>query len=298
MTAITPGADSNEPLWRKLIGFPLVTLLLAGGLVLGTTAGLGFVVARLLEKLGLEQGTFGVIIGVVLHVLVLFGLYKLVIRNMGERRHDDLALDGAWRDLGLGTAGALALMTLIVGLAAVLGVYRIAGWGGMTSWVWLLFIAGINAAFFEELLFRGVLFRWVEELAGSWAALLVSSAMFGALHIGNPGATWFSSFAIAMEAGILLGGAYMLTRSLWAPIGLHFGWNVSQGLLWDSPVSGFDVDGLVSAQLSGNPILSGEPFGLEASVVALVVATTFGVWLVKLARDRGEVMRPWWSRGN
>jgi hypothetical protein len=159
-----------------------------------------------------------------------------------------------------------------------------------------MFIAGINAAFFEELLFRGVLFRWTEEFAGSWAALLVSSALFGLLHLWNANATWFSSFAIAMEAGILLGGAYMLTRSLWAPIGLHFGWNVTQGLVWDVPVSGYDVDGMVTAQLGGNPILSGAPFGLEASLIALIVATTFGLWLVKLAMDRGQIMRPWWSR--
>ncbi|UIP07962.1 CPBP family intramembrane metalloprotease [Erythrobacter sp. SDW2] len=292
MTTLT----HDQPLSRRVLDFPLVTMIAAGALVLGTTAGLGFVVARLLEKLGMAQGAAGTIIGVVLHVLVLFGLYKLVIRNLGARKHDDLPLAGALRDLGLGGAGAFALMTLIVGLAAVLGVYRIEGWGGMQSWLWLLFIAGINAAFFEELLFRGVLFRWLEEFAGSWAALLVSSAMFGALHIGNPGASWFSSFAIAMEAGILLGGAYMLTRSLWAPIGIHFGWNVTQGLVWDVPVSGIDVDGLVNARLGGNPIISGEPFGLEASIIALVVATTFGIWLVKLAMDRGEVMKPWWSR--
>lgn len=292
MTTLTP----DQPLWRKLFDFPLVTLVVAGLLLVGTTAGLGYVVTRLMEKLGLGENTAGIVISVVLHTLVLFGLYKIVIRNLGARKHDDLALDSAFRDLGLGIAGAFGLMTLIVGLAAILGVYRITGWGGMQSWVWLLFIAGINAAFFEELLFRGVLFRWVEEFAGSWAALLLSSAMFGLLHLGNPGASWFSSFAIAMEAGILLGGAYMLTRSLWAPIGLHFGWNVTQGLVWDVPVSGYDVDGLVSSRLGGNPILSGEPFGLEASIIALVVATTFGIWLVWLAMDRGEVMAPWWTR--
>ncbi|WP_435417129.1 type II CAAX endopeptidase family protein [Parerythrobacter aurantius] len=294
MTTLTQ--STPQPLWRRVVDFPLVTMAIAGALILGTSAALGFVVARLLDKFAMGESTAGVIIGVVLHTLVLFGLYKIVIRNLGARKHDDLAIEHAFRDLGLGTAGAFGIMTLIVGLAAILGVYWIVGRGGMQSWVWLLFIAGINAAFFEELLFRGVLFRWTEEFAGSWAALLVSSALFGLLHLWNANATWFSSFAIAMEAGILLGGAYMLTRSLWAPIGLHFGWNVTQGLVWDVPVSGYDVDGMVTAQLGGNPILSGAPFGLEASLIALIVATTFGLWLVKLAMDRGQIMRPWWSR--
>ncbi|WP_284125991.1 CPBP family intramembrane glutamic endopeptidase [Parerythrobacter aestuarii] len=293
MTDTAPTPDSPEtPLWRKVWDFPLVTLVVATALVLGVSAAIGFVAARL----PLEEGLLKLAISVAMHVVILFALYKLVICELGARKHDDLALPGAARELGLGIAGAFALMTLIVGLAAVLGVYWIIGWGGMASWAWLLLVAGVNAAFFEELLFRGVLFRWVEEFGGSWAALVVSSALFGLVHINNENATWFSSFAIAMEAGVLLGGAYMLTRSLWAPIGLHLGWNVTQGFVWDVPVSGFDVDGLVQAQLGGNPILSGYPFGLEASVIALIVATTFGVWLVKLAMDKGEVMQPWWVR--
>ena len=109
----------------------------------------------------------------------------------------------------------------------------------------------------EELLFRGILFRWIEEFAGSWAALVMTSALFGLAHIFNPNATWFSSFAIAVEAGVVLGGAYMLTRSLWLPIGLHAAWNFTQGEVFDVPVSGSAVHGLVQARLSGPPLLSG-----------------------------------------
>ena len=92
----------------------------------------------------------------------------------------------------------------------------------------------------EELLFRGILFRWIEEFGGSWAALMVTSVLFGLAHVINPNATWFSSFAIAVEAGVLLGGAYMLTRSLWMPMGLHAAWNFTQGDIFDVPVSGID----------------------------------------------------------
>ena len=90
----------------------------------------------------------------------------------------------------------------------------------------------------EELLFRGILFRWLEEFGGSWLALLLTSALFGAAHLGNPNATAFSAFCIAVEAGVLLGAAYMLTRSLWLPMGLHAAWNFTQGEIFDVPVSG------------------------------------------------------------
>jgi hypothetical protein len=148
----------------------------------------------------------------------------------------------------------------------------------------------------EEMLFRGILFRWIEEFAGSWAALFVTSALFGIAHIYNPNATWFSSFAIAVEAGVLLGGAYMLTRSLWMPIGLHAAWNFTQGFVFDVPVSGVDSQGIVEARLSGPEILSGGQFGLEASILALLVATAAGIALVLRAIKQGQLVRPWWVR--
>jgi hypothetical protein len=154
----------------------------------------------------------------------------------------------------------------------------------------------ILPGFMEELLFRGILFRWIEEFGGSWIALVVTSGLFGLAHILNPNATWFSSFAIAMEAGVLLGGAYMLTRSLWMPMGLHAAWNFTQGEIFDVPVSGLDEHGLVQAKLSGPVLLSGGQFGLEASVIALVGATLFGVWLVWFAIRSGKIVRPWWVR--
>jgi hypothetical protein len=181
-----------------------------------------------------------------------------------------------------------------VGVAALIDVYNIVGDGGTGQLLNLLIAAAVVPAFMEELIFRGILFRWIEEFAGSWAALVVTSALFGLAHIYNPNATWFSSFAIAVEAGMLLGGAYMLTRSLWLPIGLHAAWNFTQGFVFDVPVSGLDQKGLVEAKLSGPELLSGGAFGLEASVIALAIAAAAGVWLLVLAVRRGQLVRPWW----
>ena len=68
------------------------------------------------------------------------------------------------------------------------------------------------------------------------------------------------------------------------------------GFIFDVPVSGKDEHGLVEAQLSGPPFLSGGGFGLEASVTSLVIATAAGIWLVALALRKGELVQPWWVR--
>ncbi len=281
------------PLWKRVWNFPLVALVVALVLTVLVMAVVTIASGALFEALGAEVPDPVLVVSVVAALIV---LQKLVLRRLGERKHDDLPWASAARGLALGTLAAFVLMSVIVGIAALLGAYVIVGWGGLSNWLFLLFMAGVNAGFVEELIFRGILFRWIEEFAGSWAALAITSALFGLVHIGNDNATWFSSFTIAVEAGLMLGGAYMLTRSLWAPIGLHFGWNVTQGLVWDVPVSGNDVDGLVDARLVGDPLLSGGAFGLEASVIALVVAGGFGVWLVMRAVKAGEVMQPWWVR--
>jgi membrane protease YdiL (CAAX protease family) len=231
-----------------------------------------------------------------LNVFLCFVAYKLVLRHLGEHPRDDLRLRGAGKALGLGLLIGFLLFTSVVGVAALAGAYRVVACCSAKQLAIVLLDAGIMAAVMEELLFRGILFRWIEEFAGTWASLIVTSALFGLAHLGNPGATWFSSFSIAMEAGVLLGGAYMLTRSLWMPMGLHAAWNFAEGYIFDVPVSGQPEQGMVTAKLSGPALLSGGPFGLEASVIAVVIATAAGICMVILAVRRGRVVQPWWSR--
>jgi membrane protease YdiL (CAAX protease family) len=278
-------------LWRRIVNYPLVALVIAVALFIAASA-LAMALGRPLQPLPQVERT---VLRALIAIVVIVAVYKLAIARLGDHPRDDLRLDrDAGRNLGLGLALGFGIMAVAVGIAAVLGVYRILGPGDSSKLVLELVGVAIMPGLTEEMLFRGILFRWIEEFGGSWAALVVTSALFGLAHIMNPNATWFSSFAIAMEAGVLLGGAYMLTRSLWFPMGLHAAWNFTQGEIFDVPVSGIDEHGLVQAQLSGPTLLSGGNFGLEASIIALVLATAVGVWLVWLAVKRGNVVRPHW----
>jgi membrane protease YdiL (CAAX protease family) len=276
-----------------VIDFPLISLVIALVALLAPIAAIG----PLLRSLPLAApDRVGGPIVVVFVIAISVGVYKVVIARLGEAPRDDLPLDRRAGDSVRGAGIAVLLMSAIVGIAALFGAYRIDGWGGSTSLATVLLGAGLQAAFFEEIFIRGVLFRFLEEFGGSWFALATSSALFGLGHIFNANATLFSALAIAVEAGIMLGGAYMLTRNLWLAIGLHFGWNFTQGYIWDVPVSGFQVDGLVNAHSAGPELLSGGPFGLEASVIALGLATPLGLRFVYRAVQKGNVVRPWWVR--
>ncbi|WP_423142647.1 CPBP family intramembrane glutamic endopeptidase [Parablastomonas sp. CN1-191] len=287
-------APDRKPLWLRIVDFPLITLVLVLLAVALPLRVVGWAAAMVLPA-GDHGWPYFLVRGL-LQPLVAVLVYRAVTTRIGIDRHQALPFSRRSLDALRGSELGFLLMSTIVAIAALLGGYRIAGWGHLGSWRDLILVAGTGAAVIEEIIARGILFRYIEDLAGTWAALVLSAALFGLGHALNPAATWFSTIAIAVEAGVLLGGAYMLTRDLWLAMGIHFGWNVTQGLVWDVPVSGFAADGLVDAHAAGSELISGGAFGLEASVVALVCAGAAGTALVIAATRRGHVRAPLWSR--
>jgi membrane protease YdiL (CAAX protease family) len=285
--------SDGKPLWRRIVDFPLVTMLIALAIViLCFTIGLFAVRFAVPAIPGFSMNTKLDLVSIPLLIIA----YELVIRRLGEHPRDDYRDPRALQNLGMGLGAGFLVFSLAVGVAAVLGIYRITGEGDASDLLPALIGPAIFAAISEELVFRGILFRWIEEFGGSWMALLLTSAFFGAAHLANPNASWIAALGIAFEAGVMLGAAYMLTRSLWLPMGLHAAWNFTQGEIYDIPVSGTKVHGFVVARLSGNPLLTGNGFGLEASLIAIVIATLFGLWLLWLAIRRGELVQPRWIR--
>ncbi|MBA4354790.1 MAG: CPBP family intramembrane metalloprotease domain-containing protein, partial [Novosphingobium sp.] len=103
--------------------------------------------------------------------------------------------------------------------------------------------------------------------------------------------------AISMEAGILLGAAYLWKRRLWIPIGIHAAWNFTQGWVFSVPVSGGRAPtGLFVTSRRGAEWLTGGDFGLEASVVAMAVATGAGLLLLVRVVKQGGIRPPMWKR--
>jgi membrane protease YdiL (CAAX protease family) len=286
-------ALAAQPLWKRIVRFPLVAMLIAIAIYIlsfGAVVAIGQATLKSLSKL--DRGLIIDVAGMVAMVLA----YKFAISRLGEIKRDDLRADGAVRQSAIGLGYGAGLFSFVVAVAAVLGVYRIVGPGDFSDLGPALIAAGLFPAISEEMLFRGILFRWIEEFGGSWTALILTSALFGAGHLTNPHASGIAAFGIAMEAGLMLGAAYMLTRSLWLPMGIHAAWNLAQGEVFDIPVSGTAVHGVVDARLQGAPLLTGNGFGLEASLIAIVIATAFGVWMLIRAIRAGQLMSPWWVR--
>jgi uncharacterized protein len=216
--------------------------------------------------------------------------YAWIVRRTEHRAPVEVARKGALGALGRGLLIGSGLFGAVIANIWFLGDYRVLGWGSIAGPVALIgFTAG--AAVTEELLFRGVLFRIVEGRFGTWLSLILTSLLFGLSHLFNPGATLWSAFAVAIEAGGMLAAAYAATRNLWVPIGLHFGWNFAEGAIFGTDISGKSApEGLLRAVLSGPTPLSGGKFGPEASVYTLVAGVLVTIVFMWLARRRGRIM--------
>lgn len=217
-------------------------------------------------------------------------VYRWVVRRTERRSVVELAGKGAVGAVGLGTVLGVAMFGAVIANIAFLGHYTVDGLGSPTGAVGLLgFMAA--AAVTEELIFRGVLLRIIEGRFGTWIALASTSLVFGLSHLVNPNATLWGAIAIAIEAGGMLGAAYIATRSLWLPIGLHFGWNIAASAIFSTEVSGNGTpQGLLDATTSGPTPISGGAFGPEGSVYAVGFGTILMIVFLWIAKRRGRIV--------
>jgi len=225
-----------------------------------------------------------------------FAVYRAYAFLIEQRTVSELASPGMGRELGIGLLIGAILYAACELILMALGIYRITG---MNSWSFMIpaIAMALSSGIFEELLFRGVLFRSVETWFGSWAALVVSSLGFGLTHLINPEATLEGALFIAVEAGILLAAAYMLTRRLWLGIGFHVAWNYTQSAIFSSIVSGNEAaQGLIRSTVNGPDFLTGGKFGVESSVLSLLLCTSTGIVMVVMAVKRGKIIPPIWKR--
>jgi hypothetical protein len=136
-------------------------------------------------------------------------------------------------------------------------------------------------AFSEELVFRGyILNNLLDTFSNKWIALAISAVLFATFHVTNPSMSSLA-FANLFLAGILLGLNYIYTKNLWYSFLFHLSWNFFQGPLLGFRVSGLNLPSLLVAETKGDWMLTGGDFGLEGSVLnmlVLVIAVLVLAW--------------------
>jgi membrane protease YdiL (CAAX protease family) len=270
-----------------------LTQIVVGGLLVGLAGSLAQQLGRLLPTPGGISPTSLLGAGAAL------AAYALFVRLYERRWPTEAGRVGLPLWLPAGFALGAGLLLASAGLVYAGGwsvVARTAERGDWPRLIATALIVQFGVAVIEELLLRGVFFRVLERSLGSWLALALSAVLFGFMHAGNPNATWWAAAGLALQAGVLLAAAYMASRSLWLPIGVHWGWNAMQAGVVGGTVSGHTTRAVLTVKPAGAEILSGGAFGLEGSVVATTVCATVAVVLCTIAIRRGQIQPGFWAR--
>jgi len=284
-----------KSVWKCLLYHP-VSRLVAGIVAILLSVGFSQLgIEWVVDKLSWPELLKKVLSIAFIVVCVIF-TYRVLYRFYEHRKVEELSCNKWLRMLAQGFVLGALIQSLGIGIIYLAGGYHVESVNS-----WHLLISPLLEAFFtgvfEEILMRGILFRLLEEWLGSIWALLISAILFGAAHLGNANASLLAGISIALEAGLMLGVAYMLTRSLWFPIGIHWAWNFFQSGIYGASTSG-NVAGnsLITARISGADMITGGEFGPEASVQAVVLGLLATVVMLYFSHRHKRFVLPVWKQ--
>jgi len=234
-----------------------------------------------------------IIIPIISIIFVLVS-YIALYRYYERRKITELSTRNIGKYLLVGLLLGLLVPSLSILVPYLRGEYIILSISNVTSIFLRDFAISIGfviaTAVFEEVLFRGVMFRLIEEKLGSYLALIISSLIFGFSHLIFGGA-FFAGFAVSIIS-IILTAAYMYTRNLWFPIAIHFAWNFAQGNIFGTPVSGNpESTSIIVSQLEGSKWFTGGVWGIEATIQIVVLSLLAGTILLVLNRKKGNIIK-------
>lgn len=204
-----------------------------------------------------------------------------------------------WWDLLIGSAIGFAAILIGVAVAKLGGGLQLSfsndGLTGvarsMIGSAGLLMVAALA----EESLFRGYGLQTLARARLASTGVLLTCALFGFVHLANPNAVPGFTMLNTALAGVWLGVAYLRTRSLWFPLGVHWGWNWALGSFFGLPISGAKLVShpLIETSDTGPFWLTGGSYGLEGGVAATIAMLLFTIytWRTSLVSATPELLK-------
>ncbi len=285
----------NKSIKQKLLHNPFVRIVSGLLVCFAVFIIMQNMAAKLLSLTGLDKDFRNLFKGIMASVAVIIA-YKFLYRKIENRSVTEMSLQGIAKNLLLGTLIGVVLQSL-----TVLVIYLNDGFQvdavNPVSFIIIPFTVAFTVAIFEEILIRGILFRIIEEKLGSYIALIISAIIFGGLHLINSNSSLVSATCIAIEAGLLLGAAYIYTRNLSFPIAIHFAWNFMQSGIFGAITSGNEqTNSLFTTKITGPTLITGGAFGPEGTIQAILFCLIATIIFMYLNVKRNKLIKPYWKR--
>ena len=283
-TITTKQRITNSPITRILLGLLVcfIAFILAQQLT-----------GKILDLTVADKNFRNLIKGIISSAAVI-GAYSYFFRKYEKRKIVEFSTKGIAKYIFIGTLIGILLQSLTILVIYLAGNIEIVAVNPI-SYIIIPFTVAFSVAIFEEILIRGIIFRILEEKLGSYLSLFITAIIFGALHLANPNSTLLSGLCVGIEAGFLMGAAYIYTRNLWFPIAIHFAWNFMQSGIFGAITSGNEkTAGLLTTKITGNQSITGGEFGPEATIQAIIFCALASIILLQLSKNK--VIRPYWKK--
>jgi len=220
-----------------------------------------------------------------LAALISFLVYRWFIRSTEQRALTEFGTRGAGREVAFGLLLGAGLVGTVFAVLGLLGAYHLDGVNAVGLSLLLPLAELVLVGLAEEILFRGIVFRITEQSLGSAWAIVISAILFALGHLPNDGVSLVGIAALCAYS-VMQAAIYMRTRRLWLCIANHVAWNYFVGQVFSTTVSGHETkEGLLRGQLSGSEWLTGGAFGVEASVVTVLVIGAVAVYFLRGRRS-------------
>lgn len=280
---------------HKILFFPVTKILIGIIVVVGIYGVSQNLLSKLFKFVSTTKDLNNLIVGVISAILALIA-YIFLYRFYEKREITEFSKTGIVKNLITGIILGVILQSLTILVIYLKGGYSVLSINPIIYIIPPLTMA-FSSAIFEEILFRGILYRIIEEKLGSYIALLISALIFGALHLANPNSSLSAGIGLAIQAGLLLAAAYIYSRNLWFPIAIHFAWNFTQSAIFGANVSGNSISKtLITSKIEGAEWFTGGQFGPEGSIQATLFCLIATISLLVLSYRKGNLIKPYWTK--
>jgi len=252
---------------KKVFEFPLIKIILGIGICLLVLIGFqNFISKPIFYGLIDTKAIADTLINYT-SVAVLIFTYYILFRFYEKRPITELSGKGILTSLIGGFLFGFAILSLVILILYLMGYYEVISFSGYSYFLGP-FSFLVIAALIEEVLFRGVLYRILENWLGTFIALVIISFLFEIPHLLNDNVTLLS-----VLLGLLFGYAHSImftyTKKIWLPFAFHLGWNFAQPF-YGSNLSGLeDVGSILKSKFVGPELITGSIYGIEDSLLSI-----------------------------
>ena len=253
---------------RKIFLHPISRMFISTVLLVGTTFLVKeFITKPFLSSVITQEWIIKTLV-TLLGLIVMVAVYYLILKYYEKRPFTELSQKHALKENTIGFMLGFLIISVAVGILYLGGFYEIIHMNSILKFIPLItFIMG--SAMLEELIFRGIIFKILENWKGTIIALIASASIFQIPHFMNPHEGLLPAI-LGVLFGVVTALMYANTKRLWLPFAFHFGWNLAQPTLGTtlSVINDFEI--LFQAKIDGPEILTGSAFGIEDSIISML----------------------------